>query len=79
MVEYTFMDLRKDLDIGHEIHFLYKGNQYSISCSKYGWHLSKFYGEFQTFSNPHELLNNGSIEGHRLEDIWQDVEVTIVF
>ncbi|EZP77212.1 hypothetical protein H839_06204 [Parageobacillus genomosp. 1] len=48
-MDYSFEDLENDLEIGHEIHFVYKGQEYSISCSHDGWHLSEFYKDYQTF------------------------------
>ncbi|TYP79022.1 hypothetical protein [Paenibacillus methanolicus] len=53
---YTYEELLKDLDIGHELHFIYQGIEYSITHTP-----------------------NGTINGKRLFEIWEDVEVTIIF
>ncbi|GLH62947.1 hypothetical protein [Parageobacillus sp. G301] len=78
-MDYSFEDLENDLEIGHEIHFVYKGQKYSISCSHDGWHLSEFYKDYQTFRTHKELLENGTINGKYLKEIWNDVEVTEIF
>jgi hypothetical protein len=58
---YTYNELCKDLDIGHEMHFKYKGKEYSISHNNEGYYLSEFNGEHQSFIDHVELLQKGTI------------------
>ncbi|TKI56599.1 hypothetical protein E8L90_14610 [Brevibacillus antibioticus] len=76
---YTFDDLRNDVIMGREIHFLYEGKEYSISHSSRGSHLCEFYQDDYTFSTREELLTNGTIAGKNVRDIWPHVEVTAIF
>lgn len=76
---YTYDELCRDLDIGHELHFKYRGKEYSISHNREGSYFSEFYGDYQTFIDHNELLQKGSIGGRYLKDIWDDIEVTIIF
>jgi len=78
-MDYTYDELIKDLEIGHEVHFRFAGKEYSISHSKKGWHLYEFYKDGQTFATQSDLLKHGTINGKHLSDIWEMVEVTTIF
>jgi hypothetical protein len=78
-MNYSYQDLKQDLEIGHELHFVYKRTKYSITHTPNGWHLSKFYGEYHTFESHVELLDRGTIEGHKLQDVWNEVTVEVIF
>ncbi|MED3844429.1 hypothetical protein P9213_09050 [Geobacillus stearothermophilus] len=78
-MEYSFEDLENDLEIGREIHFVYKGKEYSITHPFDGWVLSEFYKDYQTFRTHKELLEKGTINGKYLKEIWNDVKVTEIF
>ncbi|MGG0934510.1 hypothetical protein ABHN11_00045 [Brevibacillus centrosporus] len=78
-MDYTLEDLKRDLETGHEVHFRYKGKDYSISNSQNGWHLCEFYKDDQTFETQSDLLKNGKINGKHLSEIWEAVEVTTIF
>jgi hypothetical protein len=77
--EYKLEHLIRDLNMGREIDFTYKGQEYSISHSKEGWHLSKHGGESQTFISCEKLIKEGLIAGFTLKDVWNDVEVSCIF
>lgn len=79
MVNYSFDDLKRDLEICHDLHFRYKEKEYSISHSQYEWHLSEFYKDDQTFKTQWDLLQCGMINGKRLSEIWTDIDVTDIF
>ncbi|WP_240416792.1 hypothetical protein [Paenibacillus periandrae] len=78
-MSYSFEELVRDLDNGHELHFKYLGKEYSISHNSNGTYLSEFNSDYQTFTDHIELLQKGMIDGKHLKDIWKDVEVTIIF
>lgn len=77
--EYKFEHLKRDLEMGRELTFIYKDKKYYISHSKEGWHLSKHGGQIKTFSSHEILINRGRIGGAALQDIWNEVEVTSIF
>ncbi|MCU6793516.1 hypothetical protein OB236_15530 [Paenibacillus sp. WQ 127069] len=78
-MSFSFEELMRDLDNGHETHFKYLGKEYSISHNSRGTYLSEFNGDYQSFTDHIELLKKGMIDGKYLKDIWNDVEVTIIF
>ncbi|GED15538.1 hypothetical protein [Aneurinibacillus migulanus] len=80
MDEYTFQIFTEDLKIGREFNFSYKNKKYFISRGKGVWFLSydKEKEPF-TFKDVEDLLTNARIEGAKLEDIWDEVEVTSIF
>jgi hypothetical protein len=69
---YSYEDLERDLSIGHELEFTYKGKEYSITNNKVGWYLSGV-NDYQSFTNTIELLEKGTIDGKHLKEIWNDV------
>jgi hypothetical protein len=79
IVDDSYDDLRRDVQIGHEIEFVYKSRRFSITQAQTGWVLSEFQGSFQTFTTYNELLEHGRIDGHCLADIWGSVVVETIF
>lgn len=78
-VRVSFDQLKTYLDMGHEIEFFFQSRRYSITNVSDGWILSEFYGDYQTFSDPTELLDRAVIDGSKLEQIWGLVDVDIIF
>ncbi|OPH61823.1 hypothetical protein BC351_00860 [Paenibacillus ferrarius] len=78
-MSYSYEDLERDLAIGHELHFNFKGREYSISNNKDGWYLSESYSDYQSFVDTNELLAKGKIDGKLLKEIWDEVDVSVIF
>lgn len=77
---YSYLELKDDLKIGHEVEFLYNNRKYSISHNADGWYLTEFFMEnYQSFDSYEELLEKGTINQMRLEEIWNDVIVKTIF
>lgn len=79
-VELTYKKLIDYLNMGREVEFTYKGEQYSITVTPDGFSFCKSNSDqsenFQTLSN---LLDQIRIDGQRLEEIWSDVQVDVVY
>ena len=79
------MDFSYDMLIEHikqnrELHFYYCNKQYSISNNKNGWYLTEFNNPvYQTCDDGETLIKYGKIEGNFLKDIWDDIEIEVVF
>ncbi|MCM3126007.1 MULTISPECIES: hypothetical protein [unclassified Mesobacillus] len=78
-MHYSYDDLVRDIKIGHEIEFKYKGKLYGTINVIEGYGLGEHNKEFEYFKTPEELLNNGKINGEHLKDIWNEVEVITIF
>lgn len=79
-MEYSFNELSRDLDIGHEIEFTYTTRKFSITNTGSGWVLTEFYKQDdQVFSTAQGLLHHGTIDGILLKKIWPMVHVDTIF
>lgn len=74
-MEYNFENLKEDLSIGLEIEFIYNGERYSISHNPQGTYLTKYtdWKNYQIFEDWKELLNEATIDGKMIEEIWDSV------
>jgi hypothetical protein len=80
ILKYSFDELKKDLEIGHEVEFYYLDGKYSISSNKDGWYLTRFEdGSYQSYKNPDELLEYATINSSKFKDIWDNVVIDSVF
>ncbi|MFC7441831.1 hypothetical protein [Laceyella putida] len=79
-MELTYEQLIDYLNMGREVEFTYKGEQYSITVTPDGFSFCKSNSDqpenFQTLSN---LLDQIRIADQRLEQIWSDVQVDFVY
>ncbi|ASJ54181.1 hypothetical protein BP422_11870 [Brevibacillus formosus] len=75
----SFNELKDCLSMGREIEFFFKDVRYSICNTPNGWILSEFYGDYQTYPSSSELLQNATIDGFNLKQIWDQVDIDIIF
>ncbi|MFD2629551.1 hypothetical protein [Oceanobacillus kapialis] len=75
MERYTYQELVRDIHIGHEIEFKYKGKLYITLNVQEGFGLAESNKYCTYHKTPKELLQKGKIEGKSLKDLWEDVEV----
>ena len=78
---YTFADFTADLTLGHEFRLRLGSDVYGISRLR-GWLCLAQYAsmvEPQYFETIHAFIANAKINGRRLEDVWVDVRVEVVF
>jgi hypothetical protein len=79
-MEYSYHELKEDLSIGHELHFYYGKEKYSISYNHEGWYLTQYGNEEdQAFMNSEELLEKATIDNKSLEEIWKDIIIDVIF
>lgn len=76
---YSYDELVRDIKIGHEIEFKYKGKIYGTVNIEKGYGLGEHNKEFGYFKTPEEHLNNGKIKGEKLKDIWNEVEIITIY
>ncbi len=76
---YTFEQLKQDLSIGHEFEFSYKGAVYHISQGTDGWFFTRPEGDSRFFHTPEELVLHAKVNGKRLEEVWPEVEIRVIF
>lgn len=74
----NFEKFKEWLDIGNEIEFTYKGNEYSVTYSfnENGDNLisfCKFYCEPVNFKNTDDFMKNAKIDDEYLSNIWDKV------
>ena len=73
-MNYTYEELERDVNIGHEIEFKFNGKLYAIINVPEGFGIGEDKKHFIYFKTPQELLANGMIEGKLLKKIWGEVE-----
>ncbi|GAQ19770.1 cytoplasmic protein [Oceanobacillus picturae] len=76
---YSYQELVRDIHIGHEIEFTYKGKRYITLNVLEGFGLCEDNVSVSYYKNPEELIKNGEIDGKSLKDIWNDVEDISIF
>lgn len=76
-MKYSYSEFVGWIKMGEEIDFKYKGNQYWISHNEEGSYLTKTGDQIneQVFKNEIDLLNNATIDGFKLKEIWDDIEL----
>ncbi|SFS41382.1 hypothetical protein [Marininema halotolerans] len=84
--KYSFDLFLTHLQMGHEIEFSYKGEQYAacktrIDEEKGRYVLYRFYDDssVQHFESVEFLRENAVINGEKLKDLWEIVEVDKIF
>jgi hypothetical protein len=88
-MDISFEDFKEKLGYGHELHFIYMDEYYSIThvpyemterlCDK-GLLFGKFGNpEFQTFKDDSDLIENAMINGKLLSEIWNDIIIDEIF
>ncbi|MFD3446547.1 hypothetical protein ACFDTO_18285 [Microbacteriaceae bacterium 4G12] len=73
-MKYTYEDLVRDVNIGHDIEFIFNGKLYGIINVREGFGLGEDKKKFKYFKTPQELLDNGTIDEKSLKEIWGEVE-----
>jgi len=79
-MKYSYLELKEDLSIGHEVEFLYNNEKYSISHNEKGWYLTRFSDNvYQSFNDSEELLEKALIGNKHIKEIWDNVVVESIF
>lgn len=70
-----FKELQERVEHGEEFNFYYNHDEYWISQNSNGYYLTRVKGSLtQTFDTVKTLFENGTIEGKRLAEIYQDID-----
>ncbi len=65
IMDYSYEELVRDIKMGREIEFSYKGKIYGTLNANEGFGLGVNDKEFIFYKNPQELLDNGTINGKK--------------
>ncbi|MCU4770306.1 hypothetical protein [Bacillus toyonensis] len=76
-MEYSYKEFLEDLNMGREIHFIYKSESYYIS----NWGFWKFYDESSEIivGNEEDILTKVKIDGKSIKETWNLIEVDQIF
>ncbi|WP_261180596.1 SMI1/KNR4 family protein [Anaerobacillus sp. CMMVII] len=73
-MNYSFDQLKQDLNSGEMISFSYQESIYHLNEHSHQWHLSDYQGDLQSFHSTDELLEQARIAGKLLKDLWVNVK-----
>lgn len=78
---YTFKDFERDVILGREIEMIYNGIMYFITdYHNIGAVLeNEITKKYQSFKTRKELLENATIDGKNLKEIWNDIKIETVY
>ncbi|AMA73150.1 hypothetical protein ACH33_09960 [Aneurinibacillus sp. XH2] len=76
--EYSYNDMKRDLQIGREFEFIYNGVTYYLSRTKQGWILVSSDGLETESATYNELLEN-IFDNKNIKDLWDKIEIVQVF
>lgn len=74
-LNYSYEDLKRDLDFDTQASFSYQDHIYHINEHSNQWHLSGYEMELQSFRTTEELLKQATLEGKSLKEIWEHVKI----
>ncbi|MFI8709604.1 hypothetical protein ACIGHG_21685 [Bacillus sp. NPDC077411] len=74
---YSYKEFLEDLNMGREIHFIYKSEGYYIS----DWGFWKFDDESSEIivGNEEDILTKVKIGGKSIKEIWNLIEIDYIF
>ncbi|MFJ7745765.1 SMI1/KNR4 family protein [Peribacillus sp. NPDC097295] len=78
-MNYSYEELKEDLQKDKRVSFAYQDEIYHINQHSNLWHISVFGGEtdvdLQSFGTREELLNQATLGGQPLEQVWNKVKI----
>ena len=74
-LNYSYEDLKRDLNFDTQVSFSYQDHIYHINKHSSQWHISDYELDVQSFSTTEELLKQGTLEGKSLKEIWNHVKI----
>ena len=77
MKGYSYNEFLEDLNRGHEIHFIYKEENYYIRGQNF-WKFNDADSEIAG-EDTNELLQKVRLEGKTLMELWNIIEINIIF
>lgn len=73
-MNYPFEKLREDVELTGMESFSYQGEIYHVNEHSNLWHLSNHQTDFQSYPTIGDLLENATINGKLLKEIWSQVK-----
>lgn len=73
-MNYSFDDFKRDIKMAGMVSFIYKNETYHVNEHSGQWHLSDFQADLQSFHSADELVEQATIEGKPLRDIWEHIK-----
>lgn len=74
-LNYSYEDLKRDLGFDNRVSFSFQDHIYHINEHSNQWHLSDYEFDLQSFSTTEELLQQATLDGKSLEEIWVNAKI----
>ncbi|MCR6095410.1 hypothetical protein HXA31_11655 [Salipaludibacillus agaradhaerens] len=72
----NYNELKARVQMGEEFQFYYLKASYWISKNKNGYYLTRVRDSFsQSFLSSEELFKKGQIYGHKISEIWSEIDI----
>ncbi|MBX9976613.1 hypothetical protein [Cytobacillus firmus] len=80
-MNYSYEEFLKDLDMGRELHFIFKEENYYIGCGTGQFMFWKFYDSASEIKGEHveDLLRKVQLDGKLIKEVWDLIEIDIIF
>jgi hypothetical protein len=71
-----YQELVTRVNSGEEFQFYYQSESYWISKNKDGYYLTRVSDSFsQSFLTSEELFEKGQIDGHKISELWSEIDI----
>lgn len=74
-LNYSYEDLKRDLGFDNRVSFSFQDHIYHINDQSNQWHPSDYEFDIQSLSTTEELLQQATLDGKSLEEIWDNVKI----
>lgn len=80
-MNYSYEKFLHDLNIGHEIHFIYKETDYYIGCGTGHYMFYKAYDDSSEIfgDDVDDLFRKVKLHGNSIKEVWNDIKIDIIF
>ncbi|MDQ0242946.1 hypothetical protein J2S09_000482 [Bacillus fengqiuensis] len=80
-MDYSYEEFLEDLDMGREIEFIYKGENYYIGCGTGTFMFWKAYDSTSEIAGEtvENLLEKVKLNGKSIKEVWGLIEIDHVF
>lgn len=80
-MNYNYEEFLKDLDMGREIHFIFKEENYYIGCGTGQFMFWKSYDSASEIigEDVEDLLRKVNLDGKLIKEVWDLIQIDIIF
>jgi len=80
-VNYSYEEFLKELDMGREIHFTFKDENYYIGCGTGQFMFWKFYDSASEIigEDVEDLLRKVNLDSKLIKEVWDLIQIDIIF